>query len=254
MTVDPILDVRDLRKHFGGVAAVDGVALAIHPGEVLAVIGHNGSGKTTMVNVITGFCKPTCGSIRLRGRDITGRPVSEIARLGVGRTFQNLRLFEDLTGLENVVAGLLGRTSIGFWNSVTPARGKGANSRAQAMRTLGLLRIGHCAHVKVKDLAHGDRRRVEIARALAADPALLILDEPSAGLTSAETDDLVGALRRLPDARGAMLLIEHHLSVVERLADRVLVMHSGAPIAAGTLSEVLAEPTVRSLYMGLADV
>jgi branched-chain amino acid transport system ATP-binding protein/branched-chain amino acid transport system permease protein len=251
---DPVLDVRDLRKHFDGVAAVHDVALAIYPGEVLAVIGHNGSGKTTLVNVVTGFCQPTCGSVRLRGRDIGGRPISEIARLGVGRTFQNLRLFEDLTSLENVMAGVLGRAATGFLSSVTPARGSTARSREQAMRTLELLGIGHRAQSRVKDLAHGDRRRVEIARALAASPALLILDEPSAGLTSAETDDLVGALRGLRDAHAAVLLIEHHLSVVERLADRVLVMHSGAPIAAGTLSEVLAEPTVRSLYMGLADV
>jgi ABC-type branched-subunit amino acid transport system ATPase component/ABC-type branched-subunit amino acid transport system permease subunit len=250
----PILDVRELRKQFDGVTAVGDVALAVYPGEVLAVIGHNGSGKTTLVNVVTGCWHPTSGSVRLRGRDIGGRPVSEIARLGVARTFQNLRLFEDLTSLENVMAGLIGRAAIGFWSSVTPARRKNAGSRAQAIRTLELLGIGHCAYFKVKDLAHGDRRRVEIARALAAGPALLILDEPSAGLTSAETDDLVGALAGLRDAHAAILLIEHHLSVVERLADRVLVMHSGTPIAAGTLTEVLAEPTVQSLYMGLADV
>ncbi len=254
MAADPILDVRDLRKHFDGVAAVDDVAFALYPGEVLAVIGHNGSGKTTLVNVVTGFHRPTSGSVRLRGRDISGRPVCEIARLGVGRTFQNLRLFEDLTSLENVTAGLLGRAGTGFRNSITPARAKIAVSRAQAMRTLELLGIGDCAHSKVKDLAHGDRRRVEIARALAADPALLILDEPSAGLTSAETDELVGALRGLRDAYAAMLLIEHHLSVVERLADRVLVMHAGTPIAVGPLNEVLADPAVRSLYMGLAGV
>jgi len=253
MTADPVLDVRDLRRHFDGVAAVDGVSLAIHPGEVLGVIGSNGSGKTTLVNAITGFCRPASGRVWLRGRDITGRPVSEVARLGVGRTFQNLRLFEDMTGLENVLAGLLGRTGIGFWQSVTPAGRKDAASRAQVMRTLDLLGIGHGAHVKVKALSHGDRRRVEVARALVADPVLLILDEPSAGLTSEETGDLVGALRGLRDVNSAVLLIEHNLTVVDRLADRVIVMHSGAAIAAGALSDVLAEPAVRSQYMGLDD-
>ena len=251
---DPILDVHDLRRHFGGVRALDGVSLAVHSGEVLGVIGGNGSGKTTLVNAITGFCGPSSGCVRLCGRDITGRPASEVARLGVGRTFQNLRLFEDMTGLENVLAGLLGRTSIGFWPSVLRARRKDAAYRAHVMRTLDLLGIGDRAHVKVKALSHGDRRRVEIARALVAGPALLILDEPSAGLTSEETDDLVAALRGLRDVGAATLLIEHNLSVVDRLADRVVVMHSGAAIAAGSLSEVLAETAVRSLYMGLDDV
>jgi ABC-type branched-subunit amino acid transport system ATPase component len=253
MNEDPVLDVRELRMRFGGVAAVDGVTMAIHPGEVLAVIGQNGSGKTTLVNAITGIYRPTGGSVRLRGADITGRPISSIARLGVARTFQNLRLFEELTGLENVLAGLLGRTRIGLWGGIRPG-GRSAATREWARQTLELMGVGHCGRIRVADLAHGDRRRVEIARALVAEPALLILDEPAAGLAGDEAGELVAALAGLRRTSGAVLLIEHNLSVVERLADRVLVMHSGVPIASGGLGDVLAEPAVRSLYMGIADV
>lgn len=254
MSEDPVLDVRDLRMRFGGVAAVDGVTMVIHPGEVLAVIGQNGSGKTTLINAITGIYRPTGGSVRLCGADITGRPISAIARLGVARTFQNLRLFEELTAMENVLAGLLGRTRIGLWDGIWPGGRSAARTRDRARQALELMDVGHSGRMRVADLAHGDRRRVEIARALVAEPALLILDEPSAGLAHDEAGELVAALAGLRRASGAMLLIEHNLSVVERLADRVLVMHSGMPIASGGFSDVLAEPAVRSLYMGFADV
>jgi ABC-type branched-subunit amino acid transport system ATPase component len=255
VTTDQVLDVRGLKRHFGGVTAVDGITLTVGQGDVVAVIGQNGSGKTTLINVITGFFQPTSGQVSLRGREITGYPMSRIARLGVARTFQNLRLFEELTGLDNVMAGMLGRTRIGFWKSVaSPLRhGRQRAARERARQTLELLGVGHCAQVKVKNLAHGDRRRIELARAFVVHPDLLILDEPSAGLTGDETDDLVTALSGLRQGASSMLLIEHNLSVVERLADHVLVMHSGKSIAAGRLSDVLAEPSVRALYLGLAD-
>jgi ABC-type branched-subunit amino acid transport system ATPase component len=255
VTAQEVLDVRELRKHFGGVTAVDGIALTVSQGQTVAVIGQNGSGKTTLINVITGFYRPTSGQVSLRGQQITGFPMPRIARLGVARTFQNLRLFEELTGLENVVAGLVGRTSTGFFRSVgAPLRsGRQRAARERALATLALLGVGHCAPVKARKLPHGDRRRIELARALVADPDLLVLDEPSAGLTSDETDALVGVLSRVRQDARSILLIEHNLSVVRRLADHVLVMHSGKPIAAGGLSAVLAQPSVRTLYLGLAD-
>ena len=238
---------------FGGVRALDKVTFDVEAGSVFGVLGQNGSGKTTLINVITGCYKPTGGHIRVLGQEITGLGVAEIARRGVARTFQNLRLFDELTGLENVLVGAAGRRNAGFFTSVLPLRGqrrKGSADGDAAREALHLLGIGHCWNAKAKDLSHGDRRRLEIARALVCKPALLVLDEPSAGLTKAEAGTLVAALRGLRSPAHSVLLIEHNLAVVDQLADQVLVLHAGSPIAQGEPRGVRREPVVRSLYLG----
>ena len=251
-----VLEVRDVSMAFGGVRALDKVTFDIAAGSVFAVLGQNGSGKTTLINVITGCYKPTGGHIRLLGQEITGLGVAEIARGGVAHTFQNLRLFDELTGVENVLVGAAGRRNAGFFSSVLPLPGqrrRGSADGEAAREALHLLGIGHCGNVPAKDLSHGDRRRLEIARALVCRPALLILDEPSAGLTKVEANTLVTALRGLGNPARSVLLIEHNLAVVDQLADQVLVLHAGSPIALGEPGGVRREPTVRSLYLGLAD-
>jgi ABC-type branched-subunit amino acid transport system ATPase component len=229
-----VLDVVSVTRDYGGVRAVDAVSLSLRPGQILAVIGQNGSGKTTLVNVITGVHRPTSGRIIFDGREVTGWPLSAIARLGVARTFQNLRLFEALSVRDNVLLGLGGR----------------GRADHLAERTLEQLGVGQFADALVSDLSHGERRRVEIARALVADPALLVLDEPTAGLTSAETEGFLGALERVRTERRAALVIEHNLDAVGRIADEVLVMHQGRQIARGPVAAALGEPAVRRLYLG----
>jgi ABC-type branched-subunit amino acid transport system ATPase component len=256
MTKQAALEARGVSMDFGGVRAVDGMTFDLHDGAFLGVLGQNGSGKTTLINLITGVYRPTLGHIRVFGRDIAGLSMSEISRLGVARTFQNLRLFEGLTGLENVLVGASGRHNVGFWKSAIPSPGcrrlMGENID-RACEAIQLLGIAHCRSIKAQNLPHGDRRRLEIARALVSEPSLLVLDEPSAGLTRDEASALVGALAALRRTGLSVLLIEHNLGVVKQLTDQVLVMHSGRLIAKGVLHDVLSESAVRSLYMGYPD-
>ncbi len=251
-----VLEASEVSMSFGGVRALDKVTFDVAAGSVLAVLGQNGSGKTTLINVITGCYQPTGGRIRLLGQEIAGLGVAGIARRGVARTFQNLRLFDELTGLENVLVGALGRRNPGFFASILSGRGQRPSRSGDgdaARETLHLLGIGHCENIRAKDLSHGDRRRVEIARALVCKPGLLILDEPSAGLSKPEVVTLVAALRGSLSLGRSVLLIEHNLAVVDQLANEVLVLHAGSPIAKGEPGSVRREPVVRSLYLGLAD-
>lgn len=249
-----LLDVVALTRTYGGVRAVDAVSFTLAPGQILAVIGQNGSGKTTLVNVITGVHPPTSGRVSFGGRDITGWSLSAIARLGVARTFQNLRLFEALSVRDNVLLGAVGRVPARLTAALLPTAAAARRNRHIGYvtdRTLEELGIHHLAHAVVNGLAHGDRRRVEIARALVSDPALLILDEPTAGLTAVEAEGLVEALERLrTESRGA-LVIEHNLAAVGRIADDVLVLHEGRQIGRGPVAVTLADPRVRSLYLGI---
>lgn len=249
-----LLDVDSLTKDYGGVRAVDSVSFTLSAGQILAVIGQNGSGKTTLVNVVTGIHPPTCGRVLFSGRDITGWSLSAIARMGVARTFQNLRLFEDLSVRDNVLLGAMGRVPARLMEAllptVTTAR-RNRQLRRVTERTLDQLGIGRLADASVQDLAHGDRRRVEVARALVSDPALLVLDEPTAGLTAAEAEGLVAALERLRTENRAALVIEHNLAAVGRIADDVLVLHEGRQLARGPVPTALGNPAVRRLYLGI---
>lgn len=253
MTDQTALEVHGVAKHFGGVVAIREISMKITAGKTLAIIGQNGSGKTTLINIITGIYAPTCGKVRLGERDITGLDLASIARLGISRTFQNLRLFEALSGLDNVLLGLTGRQNHGVLSALLPLPQKfkaAQGSRRLAHDLMGRLGIDHLADVTVRDLSHGDRRRVEIARALICDPSVIALDEPTAGLTVDEGDRLVGVLDDIRSQGKAILIIEHNLRIVGAAADEVLIMHAGVGIASGRLDDVLADQTVRDTYIG----
>ena len=249
----PILEVRDLSVRFGGVRAVSGVSLAVREGEILSIIGPNGAGKTTIFNVVTGLYRPTAGDVRLRGRPISGLPPHARARLGVARTFQNIRLFRELTVGENVRVARYGHAQVGLGGALlrTPGfrreRAKADAAVAALLESVGLHgRSGELA----RSLPYGDQKRVELARALASDPSVLLLDEPAAGMSTGEADELMTLTRSLRDRGLAILLVEHHIRVVMGVSDRVLVLNHGERIAEGSPGAVRRDPTLIAAYLG----
>jgi branched-chain amino acid transport system permease protein len=239
----PILRLEGLEKHFGGLKAVDGVDLQVARGKVHALIGPNGSGKTTILNVLNGIYKPTGGRIFVEGEDVTGKSPHDRAARGVGRTFQNIRLFPALSALENVMVGGQRRH-----NPIEPGD---AALRERALAALDFVGMREKAEVVVKNLPYGHRRLVEIARALAGHPKLLLLDEPAAGLNQTEKQELTELLKRLRGAHGlTILLIEHDMRLVESLSDTITVLNFGKKIAEGTPAEVLRHPDVVAAYLG----
>ncbi|MAL00906.1 MAG: ABC transporter ATP-binding protein [Alcaligenaceae bacterium] len=243
-----ILDITDLQKSFGGIRALDGISLQAFEGEILGLIGPNGAGKTALLNTITGFYRPTAGSIRFQGHEISTLPLYEIGRCGVGRTFQNIRLFKRMTVLENVmVADKRHATSPlrSLWNFAGRAK-----ARAEAMALLDMMQLTDKADDLAASLSYGDSRRLEIARALAGKPALMLLDEPAAGMKDAETEQLVEDIHRIRSRVGAMVLIEHDMSLIRSLSDRAVAMDYGRKIAEGDVHAVLEHPEVRRAYLG----
>jgi branched-chain amino acid transport system permease protein len=239
----PILRLEGLKKHFGGLKAVDGVDLQVARGTVHALIGPNGSGKTTILNVLNGIYKPTDGRIFVEDEDVTRTRPHERAGRGVGRTFQNIRLFPALSTLENVM--------IGGQRQNNPVGRGDAALRERALAALEFVGLRDRAGVIVKNLPYGHRRLVEIARALAGHPKLLLLDEPAAGLNQGEKRALVELLKRLRSAHGlTIFLIEHDMSLVESVSDRITVLNFGKKIAEGTPTEVLRHPDVIAAYLG----
>jgi branched-chain amino acid transport system permease protein len=233
------LVVRGVTKRFGGLVAVDDVTFALRPGTLTSVIGPNGAGKTTLFNAICGIGRLTAGSVAIGGVDVAGRQPHRIAALGVGRTFQSARLFDEMTVLENVAA------------AVTRVRDREAADRARAVLTrLGLV---HLADVVAKDLPFGDRRRVELARAIASDPWLLLVDEPAAGLNQDERRRLHEDLVALRDAGTTVLLIEHDMKLVMALSERVIVLNFGRVVADGDVATVRNDPAVIAAYLGTAS-
>jgi len=233
------LEARDVRVHIRGVRAVDGVDLTLRDGEILGLIGPNGAGKTTLVNALSGFQRVTTGVVVLDGRDITTWPEAGIARAGLVRTFQDVRLFPGLTSFENVEVAAL---------SVAASRRR---ARSVATELLARVQLEHRAGFAAGGLPHHEARRLAIARALATRPSLLLLDEPAAGLTESEADELVGALAAVRAALGiGLLVIEHDMRVIMGLSDRIQVLDHGRTIAIGTPAQVRGDPAVRTAYLG----
>jgi branched-chain amino acid transport system ATP-binding protein len=256
----PLLEARGLSVSFGGLHALDGVDLEVFGGEIAALIGPNGAGKTTLFNALTGLATPTSGELALlapRGgrRRLDRLPPHRITALGIARTFQNIRLFPAMTALENVLVGRHVRTRAGVLGAVLrgPAtRAEERESAAAARALLAKVGLEAVAGEPAASLPYGLQRRLEIARALAAGPLLLLLDEPAAGMNPRETADLDELIRRLRDRDGVtILLIEHDMRLVMGLAERIVVLESGRVIAAGTPGQVRANPEVVRAYLGV---
>ncbi|MDR6289570.1 branched-chain amino acid transport system permease protein [Inquilinus ginsengisoli] len=238
---DAALTADRVTKRFAGLVALDAVDLSVRPGEIVGLIGPNGSGKTTLINALSGVVPATSGTVRIDGRDIAGLPSHRVARLGIGRSFQNIRLFKDLTVLENVIVAVTGS-----------GRGRAGGAVAErAMAALAELGVDGLAGRRAGQLAYGEQRRVEIARALAMRPRYLLLDEPAAGMNPAESEALMRLLDDLRRRTGlGLLLVEHDLKLVMRLCDRVVVLNKGQVIAAGVPDQVQADPAVVEAYIG----
>ena len=234
-----LLEARGLKVHFGGVRAVDGVDLVLTKGEILGLIGPNGAGKTTLVNALSGFQKPTAGTVLMNGRDVTGLSPHRLARRGLARTFQSVRLFPSLTVLENVELG-----------------GVGVGMRRQAARKwarelLERLKLDDKTSLYATGLPHGLERRLGIVRALAAKPTFLMLDEPAAGLNEQESDELVSSLMLIRDDFScALVVIEHDMRLIMRLCERIQVLDYGRTISIGTPAQVRRDPAVLTAYLG----
>jgi branched-chain amino acid transport system permease protein len=252
-TARSVLDVDDIKLHFGGVRAVDGVTLSVMAGEALALIGPNGSGKSSLVNVISGLYAPTAGHVTLNGQRIDAKGLLAASHRGVSRTFQNLQIFGDLSALDNVSVSLRGAYRLP-WPLVAAGLGGQEEVAAQsaALALLQLVGLADKARIRSRDLTYSDQRFMEIARALAAKPTLLVLDEPAAGMSQPDVERLKQVINQIK-ARGiSIILIEHHLDVVAELSDRVVVLDGGREIARGSAEEVRRNPLVIAAYLGSA--
>ena len=253
----PVLDVRNLGIDFGGLTAVDGFNMTIGPTEISGLIGPNGAGKTTIFNLLTSVYQPTRGSILLKGIDTKGMSAAKVNRMGIARTFQNIRLFTDMTALDNVKVGMHNSIKCSFIASLLRLPSyykaeKAANEKA--MELLEFMGLADVADVKAGSLPYGVQRRLEIVRALATDPAIILLDEPAAGMNPSETEELMHQIRRIRDTfQIAIFLIEHDMNLVMNVCEGIVVVNYGKIIAKGTPEEIKSNPAVIEAYLGRKD-
>jgi branched-chain amino acid transport system ATP-binding protein len=256
ITAEPVLELRNVTLKFGGLTALDDVSFDIRKGEILGLIGPNGAGKTTCFNVMTGVYKQTSGEVSFLGKSMAGRKRFQITKMGIARTFQNIRLFRSMTALENVMVGVDAQHKSGLLSALFRLplhRREEEVGRAKAMALLEFMGLADKHDELATNLSYGDQRRLEIARAMATEPKLLCLDEPAAGFNPAEKVKLMELIRRVRDQGFTVLLIEHDMRLVMGVTDRIVVLEFGKLIAEGSPAEIRDNPAVIAAYLGVDE-
>jgi branched-chain amino acid transport system ATP-binding protein len=247
------LEVRALSKQFGGIRAIEEVGFKVRENAIVSIIGPNGAGKTTLFNCLTGVTKPTRGAVHLFEKDVTGMPPHCLAELGIARTFQNIRLFQGMTVMENVMVSQHCRVRYGILGAIFRDKGflrKEATIRAKCLEYLELVGLEDFRDTAAESLPYGSQRRLEIARAMATEPGIILLDEPTAGMNPMETSEVMTIIRRIQELGKTIILIEHDMKLVMGISEQVIVLDHGVKIAEGTPEEVRNNPLVIEAYLG----